>query len=152
MTDFQDLKLPNEEPILASQSAHAEVPPEADWRTEAGRKGARRIHELIEAGRRYEEQHGLKSGRQRLRQLIELGKQYERDQGVEPGRKRRGTRLSRADRDEVISTLVRCLVRLAKPAFRSDLEKLANVLRPATLTNNIATDPQSDPVEESHAA
>ena len=65
----------------------AQSPPEPtthadDWRTEAGRKGAKRIHELIEAGRQYEQQHGLKSGRQRLRQLIELGKRYEEERGA----------------------------------------------------------------------
>ena len=101
------------------------------WRAEAGRKGARRVHQLIEAGRLYEQEHGLKSGRQRLRQLIELGKLYEAEHGQRPaGKKRRGTRLSRQERDEVVATLLKCLVRIAKPSFRADLGKLAEALSP----------------------
>jgi hypothetical protein len=101
------------------------------WRAEAGRKGAKRIHQLIEAGKRYEEEHGLKSGRQRLRQLIELGKLYEAEHGHGPaGKKRRGTRLSRQERDEVVATLLKCLVRIAKPSFRAELGKLAEALSP----------------------
>src|SRR5262249_55063557 len=44
---------------------------------EAGRKGAQRLHQLIQLGRLYEQEHGLKRGRQRLRQLIQEGKLYE---------------------------------------------------------------------------
>src|SRR6478752_3876820 len=70
------------------------------WRAEAGRKGAKRVHQLIQAGKLYEAEHGLKSGRQRLRQLIELGKLYEAEHGQRPdGKRRRGTRLSRQERD-----------------------------------------------------
>src|SRR5947209_15668842 len=65
----------------------------AHWHANAGRKGALRIHQLIQEGRLYEQEHGLKSGRQRLRQLIELGKRYEDEHGVRP--KRRPSRLSR---------------------------------------------------------
>jgi hypothetical protein len=100
------------------------------WRTAAGRKGALRVHELIEAGKRYEQEHGLKSGRQRLRQLIELGKLYEQEHGVQPpapARKRR--RLARAERSEVVATLLNCLVRMAKPSFRADLERLAENIK-----------------------
>jgi hypothetical protein len=101
------------------------------WRHAAGRKGARRIHELIEAGKRYEEEHGLKSGRQRLRQLIELGKVYEEEHQLRPAtRKRRGQRLSRTERDEVVATLLQCLVRMAKPSFRKELTRLAETLNP----------------------
>ena len=105
---------------------------EPTWRTAAGRKGAKRIHELIEAGKRYEEEHGLKSGRQRLRQLIELGKLYEEEHHLRPaaGRKRRGQRLSRTERDEVVATLLECLVRMAKPSFRKELTRLAEALNP----------------------
>jgi hypothetical protein len=99
------------------------------WRHAAGRKGARRIHELIEAGKRYEEEHGLKSGRQRLRQLIELGKLYEEEHQLRPAtRKRRGQRLSKSERDEVVATLLQCLVRIAKPSFRAELTRLAETL------------------------
>ena len=101
------------------------------WRAEAGRKGAKRVHQLIQAGKLYEQEHGLKSGRQRLRQLIELGKLYEAEHGNTPdGKKRRGTRLSRQERDEVVATLLRCLVRIAKPSFRAELGKLAEALSP----------------------
>src|SRR5919109_879948 len=58
------------------------------WRVEAGRKGAQRIHQLIEHGKLYEQEHGLKSGRQRLRQLIEEGKLYEQEHGLAPQRRR----------------------------------------------------------------
>jgi hypothetical protein len=102
---------------------------EPTWRNEAGRKGAKRVHQLIEAGRLYEREHGLKSGRQRLRQLIELGKLYETEHGVRPaGKKRQGKRLSRAERDEVVATLLECLLKIAKPSFRAELAKLASTL------------------------
>src|SRR5205085_4246998 len=66
-----------ETPRAADQHAARvdEPAPEAgDWHAEAGRKGARRVHQLIQEGKLYEQEHGLTSGRQRLRQLIELGK------------------------------------------------------------------------------
>ena len=101
------------------------------WRTEAGRKGAKRVHQLIQAGKQYEQEHGLKNGRQRLRQLIQLGKLYEAEHGNPPiGKKRRGDRLSRQERDEVVATLLKCLVRIAKPSFRAELGKLAEALSP----------------------
>src|SRR5687768_633071 len=73
-------------PVLVKEVPAEPANTELDgaWRTEAGRKGAYRVHELIEAGKRYEREHGLKSGRQRLRQLIELGKKYEREHGTAP--------------------------------------------------------------------
>jgi truncated hemoglobin YjbI len=102
---------------------------EPTWRNEAGRKGAKRVHQLIEAGRLYEREHGLKSGRQRLRQLIELGKRYEEEHGVRPvGKKRQGKRLSRTERDEVLATLLECLIKIAKPSFRAELARLAGTL------------------------
>jgi hypothetical protein len=99
------------------------------WQAEAGRKGARRVHQLIREGRLYEQEHGLKSGRQRLRQLIELGKLYEQEHGLQPApRQKHAERLSRADREELLATLLRCLVRLAKPSFRADLLRLTEAL------------------------
>ena len=99
------------------------------WQAEAGRKGARRVHQLIREGRLYEQEHGLKSGRQRLRQLIELGKLYEQEHGLRPApRKKHGDHLSRADREELLATLLQCLVRLAKPSFRADLLRLTEAL------------------------
>ncbi len=114
--------------------AAAEVPTDGAagperWQAEAGRKGARRVHQLIREGRLYEQEHGLKSGRQRLRQLIELGKLYEQEHGLRPApRKQHAERLSRADREELLATLLQCLVRLAKPSFRADLLRLAEAL------------------------
>jgi hypothetical protein len=109
------------------------------WRTEAGRKGAKRVHQLIEAGKRYEEEHGLKRGRQRLRQLIELGKLYEQEHGTRPVVKRRkGRRLSKIERDEVIATLLGCLTRMVKPSFRPELERLAEALNHETSPSQAA--------------
>jgi hypothetical protein len=121
----------NEVPVDAVPETHELNGTHGVWRAEAGRKGAKRIHQLIEAGKRYEEEHGLKSGRQRLRQLIELGKLYEAEHGHgQPGKKRGGVRLSRQERDEVVATLLKCLVRIAKPSFRAELGKLAEALSP----------------------
>ena len=53
-----------------------------DWHADAGRKGALRVQQLIELGKQYEQEHGLKRGRQRIRQLIELGKLYEKEHGL----------------------------------------------------------------------
>jgi hypothetical protein len=102
------------------------------WRTEAGRKGARRVHQLIQEGLLYEQEHGLKSGRQRLRQLIELGKVYEQEHGVQPDRPRkRRERLARMEREQLLATLLECLLRIAKPSFRAELEQLVAALRRA---------------------
>jgi hypothetical protein len=103
---------------------------EQDWHAEAGRKGARRVHQLIQAGRLYEQEHGLKSGRQRLRQLIELGKLYEQEHGLQSRpSKKRSARLSRLDREELLATFLQCLLRIAKPSFRKELLRLAEVLQ-----------------------
>lgn len=101
-----------------------------DWHAEAGRKGARRLQELIEEGKRYEQQHGLKRGRQRIRQLVELGKRYEQENGLRPQRSgKRRQRLSHGERDELLTTLVQCLVRIAKPSFRPELTRLLDALQ-----------------------
>lgn len=130
-----DDRTPPTEPVPVTE-VPVDFVPEPDetngvWRAEAGRKGAKRVHQLIQAGKLYEQEHGLKSGRQRLRQLIELGKLYEAEHGQRPaGKPRRGTRLSRQERDEVVATLLKCLVRIAKPSFRAELGKLAEALSP----------------------
>jgi len=101
-------------------------------RSEAGRKGGHRVHELLEAGRRYEQEHGLKSGRQRLRQLIELGKLYEQEHGLRPRSSRtRPVRMSRIQRNELLSTLVQCLLRIARPSYRAELMRLLGTLQDA---------------------
>ena len=102
---------------------------ERRWHAEAGRKGAHRVHQLIEAGKLYEQEHGLKRGRQRIRQLIELGKRYEQEHGLRP-RKKRGGRLSRVRREEVLTTLLQCVLRVAKPSFRGELVRLIEALQP----------------------
>ncbi len=99
------------------------------WHAEAGRKGAHRVHQLIEQGKLYEKEHGLKSGRQRLRQLLELGKLYEQEHGLAPAEPTKtNERLSRTEREELLGTLLECLLRLAKPSFRSDLVRLTEAL------------------------
>jgi hypothetical protein len=101
-----------------------------DWHAEAGRKGAHRVHQLIERGRLYEQEHGLKSGRQRLRQLVELGKLYEQEHGLQPAAERKTrSRLTRMERAEVLRTLVNCLLRIAKPSFRKELTQLLEALQ-----------------------
>lgn len=100
------------------------------WHAEAGRKGAHRIHQLIKEGKLYEQEHGLKSGRQRLRQLIELGKLYEEEHGLRPSpAKKRGERLSKTEREELLATFFQCLLRIAKPSFRAELVRLVEVLQ-----------------------
>jgi hypothetical protein len=109
------------------------------WRKEAGRKGAHRIHELIESGKRYEQEHGLKSGRQRLRQLIELGKLYEAEHGLQPvAKERTRQRLSKMERNELVTTLLECLVRMVKPSFRPELERLVASLNHEPETSQAA--------------
>jgi hypothetical protein len=90
----------------------------------AGRKGAERIHQLIQRGRLYEDEHGLKRGRQRLRQLIEEGKLYEKEHGLSNGRKRR----ARVSPEQVVRRLMETLVRIARPAYRPQLLKLLEAL------------------------
>jgi hypothetical protein len=101
------------------------------WHAEAGRKGARRIHQLMEEGKLYEQEHGLKRGRQRLRQLIEEGKLYEQEHGLRPaGDRTRGERRPRLSSDEALSQLLRSLLRLVKPVHRRRLAELLQSLQP----------------------
>jgi hypothetical protein len=103
-----------------------------DWHAEAGRKGALRIHELIERGRLYEKEHGLTSGRQRLRQLIEEGKLYEQEHGLRPeGGEGRRERVRMSQR-EVLESFLESLVRLAKPGYRPHLLRLLQSLHDAS--------------------
>jgi hypothetical protein len=99
------------------------------WHAEAGRKGAHRIQQLIQEGKLYEQEHGLKRGRQRRRQLLEMGKLYEQEHGLRPDlQEKRGRRLSRMERDELLATFLQCLLRIAKPSFRTELERLIKAL------------------------
>jgi hypothetical protein len=122
--------LPEAAPPESETRDGADGVAEADWHAEAGRKGAHRVHQLIQEGRLYEQEHGLTSGRQRLRQLIELGKLYEQEHGLRPGRRKtHGQRLARVQREELLDTFVQCLVRIARPSFRAKLERLVEALR-----------------------
>jgi len=100
------------------------------WHALAGRKGAHRVHQLIKEGRLYEKEHGLNSGRQRLRQLLELGKLYEEEHGFRPARTtKRSKRLARMERQELLATLLECLLRLARPSFRAELARLVETFQ-----------------------
>jgi hypothetical protein len=122
---------------VASHPADTPAPVPADgtaearrWHAEAGRKGAHRVHQLVQEGRLYEKEHGLKSGRQRRRQLIELGKLYEEEHGMRPARHAKAkNRLSRSERQELLTTLLQCLLRIAKPSFRAELVRLVEGLQ-----------------------
>jgi len=96
---------------------------------EAGRKGAQRVHQLIQEGKLYEQEHGLKSGRQWLRQLLEQGKLYEQEHGLRPARHKRRQRLGRTEREELLATLLQCLLRIVKPSFRAELIRLVEALQ-----------------------
>jgi hypothetical protein len=115
-------------------TTHNHEPPRPNGRVRerrsvAGRKGARRIHELIQRGRLYEEEHGLKRGRQRLRQLIEEGKLYEREHALDQGEPpaQRG-RIPRMSRHQVMIQLVGALIHLAQPGYRPELNRLLESL------------------------
>ncbi len=118
---------PTEEPGRAPEA----VPQEpnghdaARWHVEAGRKGARRVHQLIRLGRLYEQEHGLKRGRQRLRQLIEEGRLYEQEHGLSGQQEKRPPRMSR---EQALETFFEALARLAKPSVRKRLLQLLQAL------------------------
>lgn len=125
LTETDALPSENSEPGIEGSS---EARP--SWHIEAGRKGGHRVHQLIQEGKLYEKEHGLKRGRQRLRQLIELGKRYEQDHELGPRpRLKRNEHLRRRDREEVLTALLQCLVRMVKPSFRSDITRLLEALR-----------------------
>jgi hypothetical protein len=121
MTDqdtFQELPAPPAEvPEVLPFNRHAE----------AGRLGARRVHQLIRLGKLFEEEHGLKRGRQRLRQLIQQGRRYEIEHGLVKPRR------ARPRRGEAWADFLAALARVVKPAYRAEVERLAAVMtaRPA---------------------
>ncbi len=107
------------------QAAAPEVP---GWHAEAGRKGAQRIHQLIQEGKLYEKEHGLKRGRQRLRQLIELGKVYEQEHGLTATRR---ARRARQNSEQQLQTLLQALLRVVKPSVRGRLTRMLQELSEA---------------------
>ena len=98
----------------------------ANRHAEAGRKGAHRVHQLMQLGLLYEQEHGLKRGRQRLRQLIQEGKLYEQEHGL--ARKPRGPRRDRLGGDQLVQSFLRSLLRMVKPAYRDKLGRLMKAL------------------------
>jgi hypothetical protein len=108
-------------PEVASVNSTVSV---SNAHAEAGRKGARRIHQLIQQGRQYEREHSLKPGRQRLRQLIEEGKLYEQEHGLRP---RKGHR-PRMSHEQTLKTFLQSLLRVLKPAYRAQLLGLMQAL------------------------
>jgi hypothetical protein len=121
--DQQPAARPAEVPAETAEES-VEDAQEGTWHSEAGRKGAHRIHQLIEQGRLYEKEHGLKRGRQRLRQLIQLGKLYENEHGLRPEQPRRSRRLSRMSKRQALANFLQSVVRLAKPSLRAELQRL----------------------------
>jgi hypothetical protein len=116
----------------ARNGVHSTPERAARHHAEAGRKGARRIHELIQEGLLYEKDHGLKRGRQRIRQLIEEGKLYEKEHGLggagakaEPGRRRR------LSPEQSLRVFFEALLRLVQPAHRPLLARLIQELERA---------------------
>jgi hypothetical protein len=120
------------EPTVTEHTAHGQNAV-ASWRAEAGRKGGRRVHQLIRHGLLYEQEHGLKRGRQRLRQLIQEGKLYEQEHGL------RATRTSsvsgpRMGSDQLLRSLFHILQRLVKPSYRGKLAQMLQALEPSVET------------------
>lgn len=93
---------------------------------EAGRKGALRVHQLMELGLLYEKEHGLKRGRQRVRQLIQEGRLYEQEHGL-AGKPRR-LRRDRLGGDQLVQVFFRSLLRMVKPAYRDKLSRMMQTL------------------------
>src|SRR5262249_20142290 len=120
-----DPSVPAAEPTAALNGT-AEV---TNRHAEAGRKGARRVHQLMQLGLLYEKEHGLKRGRQRLRQLIQEGRLYEQEHGlsIKPRRPRRDRQAS----EQVVQSFLRSLVRMVKPAYRDKLRRVLEGLEAA---------------------
>jgi hypothetical protein len=122
-----------EQEVPQSNGVPAVEDPAPRWHAEAGRKGARRIHQLIQEGVLYEKEHGLKRGRQRLRQLIEQGKLYEREHGLGVnGKPPRAEGRRRVSSDQLFTTLLQTLLRIAKPAYRPKVARLLQALEQET--------------------
>jgi hypothetical protein len=96
-------------------------------RVEAGRKGGRRAHELLERGLLYEREHGLKRGRQRVRQLIQQGRLYEQEHGLAPAG-RRSAGKARVSGEQALVGLLQYVHRLAQPRFRPRIAQLIDAL------------------------
>jgi hypothetical protein len=116
-----------EEPAAVKQEAGETVTANGaalNRHVEAGRKGAQRFHQLLEYGKLYEQEHGLKRGRQRLRQLIEQGKLYEQEHGLRAQR----TRARRLSHKQVLRRFFDALTRMSRPSYRSRLARIVQLL------------------------
>jgi hypothetical protein len=123
----QDLPFSETPPAPTTEALQPESVEAAGWHAAAGRKGAQRIHQLIQEGKLYETEHGLKQGRQRLRQLIEQGKLYEKEHGLWSGRGRRGRRQRQSSSQQLLN-LCQALLRLVKPSVRAQLGLMIQAL------------------------
>jgi hypothetical protein len=68
-------------------------------------------------------QSGMTAGRQRLKQLVQLGRRYEQEHGLaaKPRRRRRG---------DAWKEFLAALARVVKPAHRPAVEQLLAALQP----------------------
>jgi hypothetical protein len=111
-------------PLPLETSPAATTPKAPNRFASAGRLGAERVHQLIQLGQQYEQEHGLKRGRQRLRQLIQLGKRYEQEHGLAAPVCR-----PRKSKENAWAEFVQALARVVKPTYREDVERLISELR-----------------------
>jgi hypothetical protein len=112
-------------PVTVDSPVETSSHPVDPVRSAAGRLGGKRVHELVELGREFEKEHGLKAGRQRLKQLVQLGRRYEMEHGLRaptPRRKRKG---------DAWQEFLTALSRVVKPAHRPAVEQLVAALRPS---------------------
>jgi hypothetical protein len=125
-----DVGQPHTEMVLEEKpNGMSNGPDAASWHVAAGRKGAERVHQLIQKGKLYEQEHGLKRGRQRLRQLIQEGKLYEREHGPETeGCQARKHHPVRMTSEQLLLTFFHALLRLAKPSLRQKLLRMVQML------------------------
>ncbi len=111
-----------------------DVPPTlSQTRANAGRVGARRVHELARLGKLYEKDHRLTPGRQRLKQLIQLGHKYEREHGIATKVKSK-----KRCRDPWGEFLI-ALARVVQPKHRKAIKQLVASLITQVNTNESET-------------
>src|SRR5438094_828234 len=111
--------------VPLATGANGTVEP-ANRHAEAGRKGAHRVHQLMQLGLLYEKDHGLKRGRQRLRQLIQEGRLYEQEHGL--SKKPRRSRRDRLAGDLLVQSFFRSLLRMVKPSYRDKISRMMQAL------------------------
>lgn len=110
----------HEENLALEHEIHGKAENET-WHAEAGRKGAHRLHQLMQLGLLYEKEHGLKRGRQRIRQLVQEGRLYEQEHGLSKPRRKRRSRLAG---DQLVQSFFRTLLPMLKPSYRDKVSKM----------------------------